>query len=193
MNMNSKSGKLKSYLKELTIITLGVLIALLISNLKEKNQARKYQTASLETINSEIKSNHASLKKIAETQTNLLDTLIKYTEDSSTIVDLFRKSNGLSYATIHNSGLEFYKRNQINSIDFKLMSTLINMNFLSEIIDKKLDKFTEFTYSNAYSNSKESKMVLILHLRDVLGTEHQLLEFYADFIDEKIETEHNAK
>ncbi|MDE5416986.1 hypothetical protein L3049_03120 [Labilibaculum sp. DW002] len=191
--MNSKRGKIKTYLIELTIVTIGVLIALFLSNLKEYDQARKYHIASIETINSEIKSNYSSLNGIVEDQTNLLDTLIKYTEDSSTIVDLFKQSNGLQYATIHNSGLEFYKRNQINSIDFEMMSTLINMNFLSEIIDKKLDKFSEFIYSNAFSNSKESKMVVILHLQDILYSENQLMEYYKDFIDKNIETENDSE
>ena len=188
MNMNSKKEKIKSYLTELSTVTIGVLIALFLSNLKEYNQARKYHIKSVETINNEIKSNYSSLKGIVEKQKNLLDSLIKYTEDSSTIADIFMKSNGLQYATIHNSGLEFYERNQINAIDFEIMSTLINMNYLSKLIDNKLDKFAEFIYSKAYSNSKESKRLAILHLRDVLSTENQLLEFFKDFIDKKIET-----
>ncbi len=191
--MNSKREKIKSYLRELTIVTIGVLIALVISNFKENYQARKYHVASIETINSEIKSNHSSLKEIVEKQSNFIDTLIKYTEDSNTIVDLFKKSNGLQFATIHNSGLKFYEKNQINSIDFELMSTLINMNFLSKLIDTKLEKLAEFTYSNAFNRSKESKMVVILYLQDVLNTENQLLEFYKDFIDKKNETANDSE
>lgn len=193
MKTNSRMEKTKSYLKELAIITIGVLIALFVSNLKENNQAKKYHIASIETINSEIKSNYSVLKRIVEKQTNFLDTLIKHTEDSSTIVDLFKKSNGLQFATIHNAGLEFYRRNQINSIDFEMMSTLINMKFLSEIIDNKLEKLAEFTYSNAFNNSKESKMVIILHLHDILSTENQLLKFYKDYIDRKIETGNDSE
>lgn len=193
INMNFKIEKFKSYLRELTIITIGVLIALVISNFKEDYQARKYHLASIKTINNEIKSNYSSLKGIVEEQTNLLDTLVKYTEDSSTIVDLFKKSNGLQFATIHNSGLEFYERNQINSIDFEMMSTLINMNFLSKIIEHKLDKFSDFIYLNAFSNTKENKMVVILHLKDIINTENQLLEFYKDFIDKKIETKNDLE
>lgn len=193
MNMNSKSEKIKSYLIELTIVTIGVLIALFLSNLKENNQEQKYHAASIETINNEIKSNYSSLKGIVEKQNNLVDTIVKYTEDSSSIVDLFKKTNGLQYATIHNSGLEFYKRNQMNLIDFEMMSNLINMNFLSEVIDSKLDKFSDFIYSNAYSNSKDSKMLVILHLQDVLNTENQLLDLYKDFIDKKIESGNNSQ
>ena len=189
MKINSTMKEIKFYLKELTVVTIGVLIALFLSNIKEYIQAQKYQSASIETINSEIKSNYTSLKEIVEKQSNLVDSLTKYTEASNTIVDIFKKSKGLQFATIHNTGLEFYKRNQINSIDFDMMSTLINMNLLSDIIDNKLDKFADFTYSNAYNNSKESKMVVLLHLQDVLNTENQLLKFYKDFIDAKIEND----
>lgn len=184
MKINSIIKDIKFYLKELTVVTIGVLIALFLSNIKEYSQARRYYVASIKTINNEVKTNYSHLKGVVEKQTNLLDTLIKHTEDSSLIVDLFKKSNGLQFATIDNSGLEFYKRNQINSIDFEMMSTLINMNIISGIIDTKLEKLAEFTYSNAFDNSKESKMTVILHLRDVLNTENQLMEMYENFIDE---------
>lgn len=188
MKMNLKSKEMLSYLRELTIVTMGVLIALLLSNFKENSQARRYHKASLETINSEIKSNHSSLERIIEKQSAFLDTLTKYVEDSSTIVDLFRKTNGLQFATIHNSGLEFYQQNQLSSIEFEMMSSLINMRSSSELMYDKLEKLAEFTYSNAYSSSQESKKVVILHLQDVLNTEHQLLEFYKDFMETRMKT-----
>ncbi len=189
--MNSQKEKIKSYVIELAIVTIGVLIALFLSNLKEYNQAREYHSASITTIDDEIKSNYSELNEVVKKQTNLLDTLTKYTEDTTSISDIFKKSNGMLFPTIYNTGLEFYKRNQMNSIDFEMMSTLINMNLSSDIIDKKLDKFSEFVFSNAFSNSKESKMTCTLHLQNVLNIEYQLLESYKDYIDNKIENKND--
>lgn len=183
---------IKFYIKELTIVTIGVLIALFLSNIKEYHQAQKYHIASIETIKNEVNNNYYDLKGVVEKQNNLLDTLNKYAEDPSTIVELFKKANGLQFATIQNSGLEFYKRNQINSIDFEMMSTLIRMNLLSEIISTKLEKLAEFVYSNAFATSKENKMVVTLHLKNVLNTENQLLNLYENFIDDKIETQNSS-
>jgi hypothetical protein len=183
--MNFNKEKIKSYLIEFSIVTIGVLIALFLSNIKENNQARKYEKAVIETINNEINSNYSSLKSVVDNHINILDTLNKYADDSSSIVNIFKKTGGVNYATIHNSSLELYKRNQISSIDFKMMSTLTNMNYVSEMIDNKLNKLSEYVYSNALNNSKESKEVVILHLRDVLNSENQLLEYYKDYIEHK--------
>ncbi|MDP2723243.1 MAG: hypothetical protein Q8O72_10835 [Bacteroidales bacterium] len=185
--------KIKSYFMELTIVTAGVLIALFLSNLTESNQERKYHIASVKTINNEVEANYSGLKGVIEKQNNLLDTLTKYRDAPTSLVDLFQKSSGLQFATLSNAGLGFYERNQINSIDFEMMSTLIQMNILSGVVDTKLEKLAEFTYSNTLGNSKEIKTVVILHLQNVLNTEYQLLELYKDFIDENIETEHNTK
>ena len=111
MKTNPEMSKIKTYLKELTIITIGVLIALIISNLKENNQERKYQIASIETVNNEIEANYANLKDVIEKQTRLLDTIKKYRAEHITISDLIiEKGGGLQSATLSNTGLEFYKK-----------------------------------------------------------------------------------
>ena len=73
-----------------------------------------------ETIKNEVEANYSHLKEVMESQTRLLDTIIKYSEDQISIYDLFHKIGGLQVPTLSNTGLEFYKRNQINSIDFEI-------------------------------------------------------------------------
>ena len=182
-----------SYLKELTIVAIGVLIALFLSNLKENNQAKKYQIASVETVKNEVEANRSALKKVMEKQTLLLDTVIRYQEDKISIVDLFQKAGGLQVPTLSNAGLEFYKRNQIQSIDFEMMSTLIRMNILSELIDSKLEKLTDFVLPNVFIDSKESKLMVMLHLRNALESEEQLMLVYGNFIDEYGKTTNQTK
>jgi len=193
MKINSILEKLKSYLKELTIVTAGVLIALFISNHKENNQAIKYHSTTIETINNEVKANYSSLKASIESHTDLLDTITKYSEDNIAIMDLFHKVNGLQFNILSNAGLEFYTRSQINLIDFEIMSTLYNMKYSSDLIDTKIERLSDFLYPNIKADSKESKTIVSLYLRDVLSTEIQLLEFYEDFIDKNIENEHNTE
>jgi len=185
MKINSTLEKLKSYLKELTIVTAGVLIALFISNLKENNQALEYYSTSIETINNEVEANYSKLKGVVDTHIQLLDTLNKYGEDNITIIDLFKRVNGLEFATLNNTGVEFYTRSKINLIDFEMMSTLYEMRFLSKIIDSKLNRLGDFVYSNMQADSKDSKTVIGLYLSDVLNTEKQLLQTYKSLIDEK--------
>lgn len=193
MKTNLRMGKIKSYLKELTIVTIGVLIALFLSNLKEKNQARKYQTASIETIKNEIEANYSGLKEVMEKQTMLLDTIKKYSNDHIKIGDLISKASGIQLATLSNTGLEFYKRNEINSIDFEMMSMLIQINILSELIGTNMGKLRDYLYPNLFVDSQESKMLFILYLRNVLESETQLTQTYENFIDDYIKTKHNIQ
>ncbi|MFB6343915.1 hypothetical protein ACE1ET_19490 [Saccharicrinis sp. FJH62] len=179
--------KIKPYLIEFTIVTAGVLLALFLNNLKESNHARKYHIASMRTINMEVLDNYSNLKGVIEKQTNLLDSLTKYTESSRTLLNLFQEKGGLTIATVSNAGLDFYKKDQINSIDFKMMSKLILMNYLSGMIDTKIEKLSDFIYPNMFNNSKESKQMVSFYLKDVLGTENQLITTYEDFIKEYVE------
>ncbi len=173
---------MKSYLTELTIITIGVLIALFVNNYKEDYQAREYQRASLITIENEVEANYSDLKGVIEKQTRLLDMTKKESADHVSIYSILKKAGGLQIATLSNTGLDFYKRNQINSIDFKEMSTLIQMNQMSELIGNKLEKLIDVVYGNIFVDSKESKMLVIMHLRDVLESENQLKHTYQTYI-----------
>jgi len=181
--------KIKSFLKELTIITLGVLIALIISNFKENNQERKYQIASIETVKNEVETNYSNLKNVIESQTNLLDTINKYSSANISISDLILiKGGGVQIATLSNAGLEFYKKNQINSVDFEIMSMLILMESTSKHIDTKMEKFMDFVYPSLFDDSEESKKLVVIYLRNVLNSEIQLMHIYKEFIDEYITT-----
>lgn len=183
---NKTIVKIKSWLGEIAIVTAGVLIALFFSNLKERNQAQKYQRASIETIKSEVSVNNSDLKNVMEGHSRLIDTINKYIEDHISIYDLLNKTNGLQVATLSNTGLEFYTKNQINSIDFKMMSTLIQMKILSQFIDNKMEKLTEFVYPNMFVESRESKIMFVMYLRNVLESERQLLHLYQDFAEESL-------
>ena len=185
--------KIKSYLKELTIVTIGVLIALVISNFKENNRTRKYHVASIETVKNEIVLNHDILKFSIERHTAFRDTIDKYSKDQVLISDLIYKAGGLHGAYLKNTGLVFYTRNDINFIDFEMMSILMYMESTTELIDTKLEKLMDFLYPNLYSDSEESKMLVILYLGNLLNSELQLMHSYENFIDEYIETEPNTQ
>ncbi|WP_405246169.1 hypothetical protein [Cellulophaga sp. Asnod2-G02] len=185
MKIKLIASKIKGYLKELTIITAGVLIALLISNYKENSQARTYYRASVETVKNEVQSNFSNLKSIVETQNVLIDSIKKYSADTITISDLIiEKGGGIQGIALSNSGLEFYKKNQINAIDFKMMSRLIEIESTSKLIETKMDKLMDYLYPNLFVASEESKKLIVLHLKNLLNSELKLEQLYKEFITE---------
>ncbi len=177
------TDNLKSTLKEVILITTGVLIALFVSNLKENYENEHYRKTSVEAVLNEVDDNYKSLEAVITVHKNLLDTLAAYKDGSDRVVDLFRKTNGMPFATLRNAGWEFYKRNQINNIDFELMSDLVHINILLDIIDTKLDKILDYAYTHTLERSEESKTVIMLHLANILDTETQLLGLYRKVSD----------
>lgn len=194
MRANLTIKKIKNYLKELSIVTAGVLIALIISNHKENSHAKDYYNATIETVKNEVEVNYSNLKNIIEKQNRLLDTIVKYSKDHITLSDLIlHKGDGLQVATLRNIGLEFYTKNHINSIDFDMMSMLISMNSLTDIIETIIEKLMDFVYPNLFVDSEESKRLVILYLGNVIESETQLLQLYKDFIEEYVENKDNDK
>ncbi len=193
MKTNSILNRIKSYLKELTIVTLGVLVALVISNYKENYQAKKYHMASMETVKNEIELNYDVLKNIIESHTSLQDTIRKYSKDSVLISDLIYKEGGLQGIYLRNTGLDFYSKNHIHLIDFEMMSMLLNMRSTSELIDIKLEKLLDYLYPNLFDDSKESKMLVSMYLGNLVNSEAKLLRSYEDFIEKYMNTERNRK
>ena len=193
MRINTIMNKIKAYLKELTIVTIGVLIALIISNFKENSQARKYHIASIKTIKNEVIANNTILKEVLEKQTRLQDTIEKYSTEHISIKELIRKANGLQGATLSNTGLDFYSRNEMNLIDFEKMSDLIRMNTLSDLIGMKMDKLLDFVYPNLLVDTEESKMLLYIYLDNVMESETQLRQLFEDYIDEYVKNRPNSK
>lgn len=193
MKTDSRMKKITSYLKELTIVTAGVLIALFLSNLIENNQARKYQIASIEAVKNEIDSNYNILKVSFERHTALRDTIDKYRKDHILISDLISKAGGLHGGYLKNTGLDFYTKNQINSIDFEMMSMLMNMKSTSKLIEIKMEKLMDYLYPNLFVDTEESKMLVILYLNNVLNSETQLMLSYVDFFYEYVENKCNTE
>jgi len=181
-----RMNKVKSYLSELTIVTIGVLVALVINNYKEDNQARKYQIASIVTIKNEIELNYEELKKVIESHSSLQDSIKKYSKDPILLSDLIYKAGGLKSINLKNTGLDFYKKNDINSIDFEMMSMLLNMKSTSELINIKLEKLVDYLYPNLFDDSEESKMLVVLYLENVINSETTLMHSYENFIDKYI-------
>ncbi|RMG79132.1 MAG: hypothetical protein D6714_16885, partial [Bacteroidetes bacterium] len=124
---------MKSYLKELAIVSIGVLIALFVNNLKENRQAANYYATSMKTVRNEVQTNYADLKKVIERHYSLLDSIRTHRSDEMSLGEVIEKGGGLQIATSSNTGLEFYKKNNINLIDFDVMSRLIEIQSISQI------------------------------------------------------------
>lgn len=183
---------IKSYVKEISIVIIGVLVALFVSNIKEERGAKEYYKASIETINNEIEVNYLSLKKAMEKKMQLVDSIKKYNGEETVLGEVIDKCKGIKSASLNNIGFDLYKRNPIDRIDFEMMSDLITMNNKSETIDSKMKRLTDFAYLKLLDSSRTSKMIFLVQVKDVLGSEAALLNIYQEYIDNYIDMKNDS-
>ncbi|MCB0762545.1 MAG: hypothetical protein KDC12_13545 [Flavobacteriales bacterium] len=177
--------KTSSYLKELAVVTIGVLIALLLNNWKESREARQFYEKSLITVQQEMEENQADLSFVLNHQMALLDTVQNHLTDSTSVSELIQRAGGLKSATIRNVGLDIYARNDISNLDYATLSRLMQMKSLSGLIDNKMNKLMDFIYPNTFERSSESKELLSVFLSNLIESEAQLNHIYLSFRTEK--------
>ncbi|MCF8349090.1 MAG: hypothetical protein K9G61_09795 [Bacteroidales bacterium] len=113
----------KGYLKELSIVILGILIAFWLSNLGNKYHERKAQAKVLHTILNELKENNANIK----TTIASLDTLFLIFSRKSKS-DIFTDDINISYIglSFRSVGYETAKyRGVLNDLDYELTSQIV--------------------------------------------------------------------
>lgn len=176
MKVNSKIIGFGYYLREFIIVAAGVMLALFISNLKDNLEAKKYNRESIETVKKEARANYQGLENIIQNHRSVVDTINFYIDDPVTIVEIFQKVNGIQFTTLSNTGLEFYSRSKISLIDFDIMTTLYQMEYFSSLVEKKLDRLADYAYTNLQSDTRESKMIVMVYLSDVVNSELGLME-----------------
>lgn len=83
---------IKSSLKEIIPITVGILIALFINNWNENRKNRDYLKQILTSINKELKESDQEITRELAFQITLVDSLGFYKNDSKTsILDILKK------------------------------------------------------------------------------------------------------
>lgn len=184
-----KNNGVLNYLKEITIVVIGVLIAVFISNYKDSVDNEKYIEKTLLAIENDIKLSQSDLDTIYNRHLKLFEILREKLEGSEpldpelTLVELIASSGGFQVTTSKNISLRFFINQKAELLEYDIISKLLDIETQSELLQLKTRRLTDFFYENIDEGGEEVFMKLAYYLNDILDSEHTLLESYSEFLD----------
>ncbi|MBZ9778024.1 hypothetical protein LB452_03725 [Psychroflexus sp. CAK8W] len=184
-----KNNGVLNYLKEITIVVIGVLIAVFISNYKDSVDNEKYIEKTLLAIENDIKLSQSDLDTVYNRHLKLFEILREKLEGSEpldpelTFVELIASSGGFQVTTSKNISLRFFINQKAELLEYDIISKLLDIETQSELLQLKTRRLTDFFYENIDEGGEEVFMKLAYYLNDILDSEHTLLESYSEFLD----------
>lgn len=172
-------------LREVTIVVVGVLIAVSIGNYKEKKDNEKYVEKTLVAIKNEIKSSQAEVDTVLNRHLRLLEILENEMDNSEqSLGDLVSSSGGFQVASIKNVSLRFFISNNAELLEFQVISQLLDIEAQTELLSDKIERLGDFSYSRINDTTQETKLNFAYLVANVLDSEQSLLESYSRFLEE---------
>ncbi len=177
--MKNISKKVFSFVKEIVIVIIGILIAMSINNWNENRKNQKFTEKALYAIEREIEINKRDLTEISKRHYMTVDTILTYLEnDNISISQVIRRVKGFQIPEVKNIGLRFFIANKAELIEYEIISNLSEIELLSEALKIKTQKLIDFLYDNMDSTEKVDKNKFIVFLKEVIETETGLIELY---------------
>jgi len=171
-------------LQEITIVVIGVLIAVSIGNYKERVDNKKYIEKTLLAIEEEIKMSQSAVDTVLNRHLTLLDSLGEniYGNEQA-LGDLVASLGGVQFPTIKNISLRFFIANKAELVDFTLISQLLEIETFTDVLSDKMKRMADFAYEHINDPGEDVKLSFAYLLADVIDTEESLIEAYSVFIE----------
>lgn len=174
---------LKKIIQDTIPVILGVLIALLIGNLKQRYDDSVYLSTMFEAMNEEAVNNLEAVNEVLEKHTILMDTIDYYVEDPEiSIVDILQKTDGLQVPSILTVAWKSVANSRAELVDYKTLFLLNKIERSNQLLDKKADRIVAHVLADLYTAKKEDKAKLLLLLTDVIDSELALQKLHQEFL-----------
>jgi len=185
---NKKQNHFLKFLKEITIVVIGVLIAVSINKIKEDRDNQKYISKTLNAIQKEISYSKSEVESVLSKHYLAADSLTTKLDNEETISEIISGLSGVQHAETQNIGLRFFISNKADLVEYEVISKLSGIEGTSKVLDEKLKRMTDFVFENIERRDRINKEKFLLHLKNVIDSERQLLRLYSEFSDQtKIE------
>jgi len=180
-----KSKQILNYLKDVTIVVIGVLIAVSIGNYKENLSNKAYLKKTLKTIEGEVISSQSDIDTVLKRHIELYVKFEnEFEESDQTLGEFLVSSGGFQVATIKNISLRFFVSNKAELLEYEMISQLLEIESIINILSVKVERFSDFANNRFNDKDKEVKKKFTYQLADVIESEQTLLESYFSFLNE---------
>lgn len=180
-----KAQGIFSYLKEVTIVVIGVLIAVSIGNYKENLENNRYVRKTLLAIEKEINYSKEDIEDVLSRHYNLADSIATSMEnEEESLAEVIARSGGIQYAETKNIGLRFFVSNKADLVDFEIISQLSEIETTTLVLAKKMDRLLDVVHDIMDEKDAGSKKKFLILLANVVDSEESILVLYEDFLKE---------
>ena len=181
---------LGSFVLNLVVVTLGVLIALIIDNWKEKRRNQSILNKALRIVRDELSKNRAEVSKAIEMHRKLLDKLRSDEPNGAQTLNeyLTQKIEGgklLLPAIKRGAGIRYFIEKHADLMDQELIFYLSDIEIVNNYFDKKVDILMDHIFDKWESRSPHDKSKFAVLLENLISNEDQLLKLYDWFLSEK--------
>ena len=184
-----KGSPILDYFKEITIVVIGVLIAVSIGNYKERRDNDKYIEKTLLAIENDIKLSKSDLDTVFKRHLELFEIIREKLEGSEpidpelTLGEMITSFGGFQVAVSKSISLRFFINNKAELLEYDIISKLLDIETGSELLQLKTRRLSDFVYENIDKGGEEVIIKLAYYLNDILDSENTLLESYSEFLD----------
>jgi hypothetical protein len=177
--------RLVYFLQEITIVVVGVLIAVSIGNYKQSMDNRNYIERTLLAIENEVRASQSAVESVLEKHLSLIGKVENELEGNDQMLgEMISDLGGVQFPVIKNISLRFFISNKAELIDVDVIAQLLEIELQTKILSDKMDRLADYSYAHFSDAENETKMIFAYLLSDVIDTEESLLESYARFLEE---------
>ena len=177
--------KLTSFLREIAIVVLGVLIAVWINNWQQGIANEKYIQKTLAAIEAEIEQNRSNIDTVLTRHQKIMDYLEEhYDSTEETLGDMLIQLGGVQSPEIKNIGLRFFIANKAELVSYDVIAHLSEIETNKELLTRKMEQLIDFAYDHIDATDPNTKIKFAYSLSNVMDTEQALLDLYADFMND---------
>tara|TARA_R110002050_G_scaffold39891_2_gene97868 strand:+ start:4753 stop:5328 length:576 start_codon:yes stop_codon:yes gene_type:complete len=171
------------FLREVSIVVIGVLIAVSIGNYKEREDNAQYLEKTLLAIENEIEISQIELDTVLNRHIRLYEILEnEIGENEQKLGELVSGAGGFQVASIKNVSLRFFISNKAELLEFELISQLLEIELMTEMLSDKIKLMSDFVYDHVNEGNHEVKIKFAYLLANVIDGEQTLLESYSSFL-----------
>lgn len=178
-------SQILDYIKEITIVVIGVLIAVSIGNYKERLDNEKYLKKTLGAIENEIVTSQRDIDTVLSRHIGLLEKLEnEFNENQETLGEFVSNSGGFQVAFVKNISLRFFISNKAELLEYEIIAQLLEIEQTTKILSDKYNRLASFAYDHINENDKDVMLKFAYLLSDVIDSEQSLLESYSEFLNQ---------
>jgi len=182
----SSKSIFKKLFYDIIILSVGIFIALYLYEWKQGLINSKYLKKTFISIEYELKENIVEIDQTIPFQESLSTSIYDNINNDRSILDIVKDFGGFRSPIIRASAWNSIINNNINLIDYNIISQLYEIEKTSNLISYKTNKLNEFIYANSDATSLEKKDNFSLMIEDIILLEEEMINIINQFLTNKM-------